>query len=200
MSFSSDTVHHPGSSPCSKIKSVDPSPKVTPGCPRYPLSWRRYMGIEPTSPDSRLGPTGFEDQAHHQIGRTSIAQLGRFSISPTSLWRQLMVPTQSHSFPADQVGSFKRRSQILINAVQVVHGPTDRLFFQQGKYRSFLQFGTILHIGPVRVLCTPSIRPLNTTNLAQGTSPLNIKRAPQTVHPIDFKTLINSLHRPYFYF
>ena len=50
-----------------------------------------------------------------------------------------------------------RRSPILINAIQVVYGPTDRLFFQQGNYRSSLQFSTILHIGPVRALCTPTI-------------------------------------------
>ncbi len=29
------------------------------------------MGIEPTDPCSHSGPTGFEDQAHHQTGCTS---------------------------------------------------------------------------------------------------------------------------------
>ena len=33
------------------------------------------MGIEPTSHDSRRSSTGFEDQAHHQTGRASTAQL-----------------------------------------------------------------------------------------------------------------------------
>lgn len=35
------------------------------------LVWRRHMGIEPTSHDSRRSPTGFEDQAHHQTGSAS---------------------------------------------------------------------------------------------------------------------------------
>ena len=30
------------------------------------------MGIEPTSHDSRRDSTDFEDQAHHQTGRTSL--------------------------------------------------------------------------------------------------------------------------------
>ena len=33
--------------------------------------WRRHMGIEPTNHDSHRSSTGFEDQAHHQIGRAS---------------------------------------------------------------------------------------------------------------------------------
>ncbi len=33
------------------------------------------MGIEPTDRDSRRGPTGFEDQAHHQTGSTSKASI-----------------------------------------------------------------------------------------------------------------------------
>ena len=30
--------------------------------------WRECMGIEPTEPLSRKDPTGFEDQAEHQLG------------------------------------------------------------------------------------------------------------------------------------
>jgi hypothetical protein len=34
--------------------------------------WRECMGIEPTEPFSRKDPTGFEDQAEHQLGCTPV--------------------------------------------------------------------------------------------------------------------------------
>ena len=50
-----------------------------------PENWRRHMGIEPTSHNSRRSSTGFEDQAHHQTGRASSWATARLNVHPSAM-------------------------------------------------------------------------------------------------------------------
>jgi hypothetical protein len=54
------------------------------------------MGIEPTNPCSRSGPTGFEDQARHQTGSTSEIGLSQVPAAVLNLLDPLDRPDSTH--------------------------------------------------------------------------------------------------------